>query len=567
LPPDGKGAHGAPRSTMNTSVHPAAARVAALGFALLLAAPALHAAGAAPSANVAWMAAAAAADIERAFARAKVEGKPVLLYWGATWCPPCNQLKATLFARQEFAALSQNFVAVHVDGDRPGAQKLGSRFKVSGYPTTVLFTPQGQEVTRLPNEVDAPQALAILQLGLAGGRPAKAVLADALAGKALAANDWRMLAFYSWETDEQQLVPKAEVAATLARLAVASAASANGSAANGSPASGEAEVTTRLWLKALAASDDGKGLKADDMLRQRVLKVLADARAARAQMDVLSNRADDIVRTLEDDESPRRAPLVATYDAALKRLQADATLSRADRLGALIARIDLARLNEPKSNVHPKLPEPLLADLREQVTRADREITDGYERQAVITAAAYALGRAGLWADSEALLKSNLAKSHSPYYLMSQLGSNARKLGKKDEALRWYAEAFDKSQGPATRLQWGAGYLSALIELAPQDAARIERVASQLLREAASDAGAFEGRSVKSLQRAGNKLAGWNGEGKHAPVIKRLQAQLEGVCAKVDAKVDAKPGAADGRRAACEKLLEPAAASATAKPA
>ena len=541
------------------AVH-SAAGIAALAAALSLAAPGRLFAAGMPSANVAWQAAATDADIDRTFARAKTEKKPVLLYWGATWCPPCNQLKATLFNRQEFAALSKSFIAVHVDGDRPGAQKLGSRFKVSGYPTTVLFTAEGQEITRLPGEVDAPQALAVLQLGLAGGRSVKAVLADALgardsgqgagkhAGKALTANDWRLLAFYSWETDEQQVVPKAEVPGTLARLAAASPAAQNGQG-------GDAEITTRLWLKALAASDDGKGLKADDGLRERVRKVLADPREVRTQMDVLTNGAADIVRTLEDDESPRRAPLVAAYDAAMKKLETDATLSRADRLGALIARVDLARLKESKDSVHPKLAEALLADLREHVARADREITDGYERQAVITAAAYALGRAGLWAESDALLKNNLARSHSPYYLMSQLGSNARKLGKKDEALRWYGEAFDKAQGPATRLQWGSGYLSALVDLAPQDAARIEKVAAQLLREAAADTGAFEGRSVRSLQRASGKLVAWNGEGKHAAAMKRLQGQVDSLCAGLgkDSRGDAA-----SQRAACEKLLKPA---------
>ncbi len=526
-----------------------------------LPATSLHAAGP-PSTNVAWQSAAAQGDIDAAFSRARSQHRPVLLYWGATWCPPCNQLKATLFNRNDFAALAKNLVAVHVDGDRPGAQKLGERFKVSGYPTTVLFSPQGQEITRLPGEVDAPQALAILQLGLAGGRPIKTVLAEALAGKALAANDWRMLAFYSWETDEQQLLPKAELPATLARLAhlsgVALPAPGAGVGTNGSAVDNEA--TTRLWLKALAASDDGKGVAPDDALRQRVQRVLADPTQVRQQMDVLTNSAPEIVRALEDELSARRAPLLAAFNTALLPLETDASLSRADRLQALLARVDLARVasaeagSQGQVGANPQLPAALLEQVRSHAARADREITDGYERQAVITAAGYMLGRAGLWAESEALLKSNLAKSHSPYYLMSQLGSNARKQGKKEEALQWYGQAYDKSEGPATRLQWGAGYLTALVELAPQDAARIEKTATQLLNEAATDSGAWEGRSGRSLQRASDKLLAWNNSGQHSAVIKRLHLQAQGLCSKLPA--------ASSQRGSCQKLLRKPAATA-----
>ncbi len=494
-----------------------------------------------PSSNVPWITAASDADVDRAFAKARADNKPVLLYWGASWCPPCNQLKATLFNRADFAALSRSFVAVNVDGDRPGAQRLGSRFKVSGYPTVVLFTREGQEITRLPGEADAPQVMGLLQSGLSGGRSARAVLADAQAGKALSGAEWRMLSFYSWDTDEQQLVPKAELPGVLVQLAVAQAAE---------PAA-EAETTTRLWLKALAASDDGKGVKPDDALRERVLKVLADPIACRAQMDVLTNSADDIVRVLEGDGSPQRGALVAAFETALRRLQADTTLSRNDRMGALDARVSLARLGVPKDAVQVPLPEPLLQEVRLHVARADREITDGYERMAVITYGSALLARAGLWDESDALLQANLSRTQAPYYLMSQLGSNARKRGRKDEALRWYAQAFDRSEGPATRLQWGAGYFGALVELAPQDAGRIEKTAAKLFQEAGRDSGAFEGRSVRSLQRVATRLSTWNAGGQHAATVKRLEQQLGGVCAKSEGP----------RRSACESVLKAATRS------
>src|SRR5688572_1028010 len=187
-----------------------------VAWALVLASAQAAPAAGLPSNNVAWLAASADADIERAFAQARSQKKPVLLYWGASWCPPCNQLKATLFNRQDFAAQSKHFVAVFVDGDRPAAQKLGARFKVSGYPTLVLFAPDGKEITRLPGEADAPQVLSLLEAGLAGGRPVAAVLADARAGKTLAANEWRLLAFHSWEVDESGLVAEADRPAVLA---------------------------------------------------------------------------------------------------------------------------------------------------------------------------------------------------------------------------------------------------------------------------------------------------------------------------------------------------------------
>ena len=496
--------------------------------------------------GIAWRHASNDADVDAAFAVARAETKPVFVYWGAKWCPPCNQVKATIFNRQDFIERSHAFVPVYVDGDSPGAQKLGARFHVSGYPTMLLFSPNGNEVTRLPGEVDPGRYTDLLNLGMNAARPVKAMLAEALAGKPMPVNDWRLLAFYSFDTDQQQLVAKDRIAPTLARLAAACP-------------SDQPATAMRLRLKALAASDEKKPARVDLVARAAVLAMLGNPGAAREEVDQLVNSAADIARALSRKETVERRQLVEAFDVALQRLEADASLSRADRLQALISRVDLARIDLPDDDAtaHPKpasasphLPAALVADVRDTAARADREITDGYERQAVITAAAYLLERAGLSSESDVLLEANLAKSHSPYYLMSELAGNAKKRGDKAGALRWYREAFEKSEGPATRLQWGASYIGALVDLAPADDAAIEGATAQLWREAAAQPDAFYERSGRSLQHIGTKLQAWSAGGKHAATMTRLRGELSSVCTKAER--------GDAERATCEGLLKPA---------
>ena len=507
------------------------------------AAPPAPARSAAPhdSAGIAWR----EGDVDAAFAAARAEGKPVFLYWGAIWCPPCNQVKATIFNRQDFIDRARFFVPVYLDGDTPSAQRLGARFNVSGYPTMILFAPDGRELTRLPGEVDAEQYMRVLSLGMGGARPVKDTLAVALsastnsAGWKLSPDDWRMLAYYSWLTDEQQLVPTRELPSTLRRLAQSCPAD-------------QSETASRLELKALAAAATAKGAKPipDADATARLLGVLADAKLARENFDTLTEFPREITGFVTLPKSPDRARLAAAWTAVLERLVSDTTLSTADRLTAITGEVALARLDQAEG----PLPAALLERVRDQVARADRATTDPYARQAVISAAADALTEAGLLDESDALLKSELARSHSPYYFMVDLAENAKKRGDKHAALDWYARSYAAAEGPATRLQWGVRYVNALIELSPQDAARVEQAATSVIGELDPVPDTFYERNLRGLDRMGAKLTAWGKDPAQAAALARIRAQMSGVCAKLPA--------GDPARAKCSGALRPRAASA-----
>jgi thiol-disulfide isomerase/thioredoxin len=481
-------------------------------------------------------------DVDAAFAAAKADNKPVFLYWGAVWCPPCNQVKATIFNRQDFIERSRFFVPVYIDGDSASAQRLGDRFKVSGYPTMILFKPDGTEITRLPGEVDVDQYMRVLALGMNGARPVNETLAAALSAggdaAALTAEDWRMLAYYSWDTDENRLVADKALAPTLQRLAQACPA-------------GQADTATRLRLRALVAAATAKDAKPrdDKAAAGDLLQVLSDPKVARENFDLLTYYADKVVGYVTLPHGPARAELAASWNATLERFVADAAISTADRLGAVTARVALARLDAPKG----ALPDPLLQSVRDQVTRANRETMDPYARQAVISAAADALSEADLMNASDALLEAELTRSHSPYYFMLDLAANAKKRGDKAASLDWEQKAYAAADGPATRLQWGVHYVDALIDLAPQDEARIEQAAKSVIGELDPTPDTFYERNRRGLERMGTKLAAWNGKHRHEATVARIRTQMAGVCARLPV--------ADPARAICDGALHPSKGS------
>ncbi|WP_295748061.1 thioredoxin family protein [Undibacterium sp.] len=472
-------------------------------------------------------------DVDAAFSLAKASNKPVFLYWGAVWCPPCNQVKATIFNRADFIDKSRHFVPVYLDGDSPGAQKLAARFKVRGYPTMILFKPDGSEITRLPGEVDGERYVQVLKRAMNASLSVSDTLKLALAGsKKLSAEDWSLLADYSWDDPEQKLISSKDVVTSLLRLSEACPNKAS---------------ATRLYMKAIVISasvkpaDAGASIDKSQALA-KLSKALTDSRIARDNMDLFTASPGEVIELLTSINTESRRQLSQIWNLALIKLADDTSLSKTDRLSAISGQIAIASLAKagPEKN--------LQNSLEKSIAQIERATTDSYERQSVVNAAAHALSDLDLLDASDALLKAELSRSHSAYYFMSSLGANAKKRGDKAGAINWYEQAYNAAKGPATRLQWGVSYVNGLIELAPQDEARIEKTAQQVLSEVASTENAFFERNRTAMERMSKKIGDWNKEGKHQAVMQKLRNQLDGICSKLPAN--------DSQRASCQGLLQ-----------
>ncbi len=113
--------------------------------------------------------------------------------------------------------------------------------------------------------------------------------------------------------------------------------------------------------------------------------------------------------------------------------------------------------------------------------------------------------------------------------------------------MNWYEQAYNAAKGPATRLQWGASYISNMIDLSPADDTRIAKAVNSVLSEIGATENAFYERNRAALERMGKKLNEWNKEGKHQAALQKVRQQLDGICARL-------PGN-DPQRATCQGVM------------
>jgi len=451
-------------------------------------------------------------SVDEAFSEARRQNKPVFLYWGAVWCPPCNQLKATLFRNPAFIRKTRLFVPVYLDGDTEAAQKLGERFGVLGYPTLILFTPEGEEITRLPGGMSMERYPEVLDLALARVKPVARLLEEILdEGRKPAARELHLLAWYAWEQDGGKALGKRELTDVLKSLEAL---------VPDSLAREKSRLNAR-YLAALAARRDPptEAEKADAARRLR--QVLADTGSWQDNAGFLIYELDVLIPRITTPDSPERKKLMDAWGSVLMRLQQDTGLGAARRLLVYSGRLRWLKA------AGQEIPETLKAEIRAVAREARMKARDGHERIAVSYAAYGVLEASGQLALAERLINEEMRAGSNNQYWMLVLADLAEESGNEEEALHWYAKAWESARGEATRIQWGSYYIRQLTQQLPDDDERIMAVSKALFAELAKQKAPFHGRNRRALERVFKALNAWGQVSSLAELIELKRAFID----------------------------------------
>ncbi len=463
-------------------------------------------------------------NVDVAFQAAKASNKPVLLYWGAEWCPPCKQIKSAVFTRPDFIEKSKLFVAVHLDGDLPDAQKWGDVFRVTGYPTVVVLKPDRTEITRIAGNMDLSLYASVLDDALADVRPVKDVVAKAAKGDApLSAVDCRRLAYHAFDLEDEGVFDRAQLEAAFdngARLCPAELSKER--ARFGFLAAAQSAIRQKDALE--------KGGKADKALTVHILRVnelLANKELALGNADAVRGLPKEFYlaarQTLPQVAPTLRERVMALADAATVNPQ----FAPADQLAAQLVKIRVAKAYAPDGKVPTDVRSVALATASKMLAVKQ----DPYVRAGVVNSAENIYIALEDREKLSALMAQEAQTSNTPWYYIGDLADVEEELGHKQRALELMAEAYAKAKGPASRFQWGFNYLTGLLRLAPDDTATIEKVGASVLGEL-DGPNRVHRRTLSRLNRLDKALRDWNTTPARAAVVTKFRTRVVQVCSK-----------------------------------
>ena len=477
-------------------------------------------------------------EVEEAFATASNRGKPVFLYWGADWCPPCYNLKKNVFTQPEFLTAITNFVPVYLDGDTDRAQLWAEKYGIASYPTVILFSPAGVELFRMPSDVTSERYGTLLQAAIKEFRPVQQILSEVTADEARDASltDLELLAYHSWNQDQHVELSDTEALDVFWRIY-----------------SQRPDLSLRLrtrfmvltlekamlpvWAAERNPGDEAMptlGAQQKSSLRSGLMELLESSELWPDNKIFLTLESRRTIETLEPEPSVGRAELVARWLAVAEELQNNSQYSATEQLMAFVPEFELNALQAGGGG--DAVPLPLQNKVRARVAPVVAGAPDPEEFQSTLNMLVWLHTMAGLDEEAAALLDRYMDQTAAPYYFLSILGNLSA--DKPEAALEWHRLALERSPRGSSRVKWGSSYILKLIELAPEDADAIERATRDVITEMAESNDAFAGRNQSYLEELSGALIGWASSTGNAAVIERLRSEIRQRCDRLRGRID-----------------------------
>lgn len=200
-------------------------------------------------------------------------------------------------------------------------------------------------------------------------------------------------------------------------------------------------------------------------LRERIdaiATLLADAAAASAA-DCLVYLGNDFFTAAKQVDAQRAARLREPWIALMNRRMADPQASEADRVMALVSRLEAVRAFSSDG----KIPADDVESAQQRVDVALANTADDDARSAVVNSVLWLYETLEEKERAYALLEHEVATSKSLYYYLSDLASLEEERGHTDEALELLERGHRESRGAATRFQCGYGFAAGVAVTRP----------------------------------------------------------------------------------------------------
>ena len=445
-------------------------------------------------------------SVEEAFKTAKNSRKPLFLYWGAVWCPPCTKMKKTVFSKPLFQEKIKGFVSVYFDGDQDRAQIWGERLKAKGYPSMIIFNSDGKEVMRLPIGVSVEHYVELLDTVLKNstknvGQILKSI--ETSSPQKIPRQDWSMLAGHAWFQDTSLGLSTVEKSKVLKNLYYKV------------PQVYKEERYHFFLLYLLSTRESGKTLRKYHHFLNELLK------------DRIFINKNFIYVML------KLPPIVL-------KIYKDMPISEREQVEKRVSALVVGKEKTPEEKLLGLYPTVLFKKgnlshsfenkLIGVVEEVDRNVQDRDERQNIMSTVVNLLMAANLTDKAREYAVKEIKKSASPWYFMGMVADIEQKRGNSKEALEWARKAWNNAKGASTRFAQGGKYLLKMLLLSPNDTKSINGTFKKVLGEILVREDAFSGRNRDVFERLGKAVVKWENKKGRQSLWQNVQKVCKNSC-------------------------------------